>query len=142
LVLKASPVLLAYHASETIGFTSAFALLAPTRFQNHWFSYRFSIVCTHTLPKTLPVPDFSNFLNKKITKPLVLPYVPGRLCKKPHKTIGFTRFSRFLCVLEPYNETIQRDVGRVSFEKLQKSGKSGKTNGFIWFFAKPIWKIL
>jgi hypothetical protein len=64
LVLKASPVLLAYHASETIGFTNAFALLAPTRFQNHWFSYRFSIACTHVVPKPLPVPDFNNFLNK------------------------------------------------------------------------------
>jgi hypothetical protein len=39
LVFAASPDVLGYHASETIGFTSVFALLAPTRFQNHWFSY-------------------------------------------------------------------------------------------------------
>ena len=106
LVFAASPDVLGYHASETIGFTSAFALLAPARFQNHWFSYRFSIVCTHMLPKTLPVPDFNNFLNKKLTTPLVLPNFPDRFCKKPNKTSGFTRFSRFLKLFQGYTAHI------------------------------------
>ena len=61
LVFAASPDVFGYHASETIGFTNAFDLLAPTRFQNHWFSHRFSIVCTHMLPKTLPVPALTTF---------------------------------------------------------------------------------
>jgi hypothetical protein len=39
LVLKASPALLAYHASETIGFTSAFALPSYIRRPSKRSSY-------------------------------------------------------------------------------------------------------
>ena len=79
----------------------------------------------------LPVPEFYNFFNTNLTTPLVLSDFPDRFCKKPDKTICFTRFSRILCVFLEYNK-----MGCVSLEKFQASGKFGETNGFICFFLQ------
>ena len=106
LVFAASPDVLGYHASETIDVTSVLLYLHPRASKTIGFPIDFQLFAptwcqNHCLCQILAI-----FHTKMFKQPLVLPDFPDRFCKKPNKTIGFTRFSGFLKLFQGYTAPI------------------------------------